>query len=211
VFYLQLIGVSVVKSNSNDYFFRSKTMQKCPLIFDVGSADDADLSEYFLKKKNALVYAVDPTKKHSEALIEKTKISPNFSYIPKALTGKNGRYYFFHNEKHQSGSLKIGHINEDIQSSKYEVDGFDLETLFQVVPGKIIDYVKIDIEGAELEVFENASEETIKIANQYFIEFHPHAFKDYNVNRMSKIIDRFLKLGYKVETADKINYLFSKS
>jgi FkbM family methyltransferase len=178
------------------------------VVVDIGCADDADLSKYFLNKTKMTVFGVDPTKAHSRALEGLDSLFDNFTYVPLAISANDGHLTFYHNEKHRSGSLLAQHVNVSETTQSYEVECTTLGGLFKRIQQSRVSYVKMDIEGAELRVLENASDQEILLAEQYFIEFHPHAFADYNEKTVKDICARFESLGYRVATCDNINILF---
>jgi len=61
-----------------------------------------------------------------------------------------------------------------------------------------IDYLKIDIEGAEKEVVKTWSDETISKIQKMFVEFHDHSWDVTGIER-SAFIDFFVSKGFKCE------------
>jgi FkbM family methyltransferase len=80
---------------------------------------------------------------------------------------------------------------------EFEVDAINLEKFVIDNNLELPTYLKIDIEGAEYEFFENTSDNFFKNVRSIFFEFHCND----GVNLL-KIIDRFKNLGYKLSHKD---------
>ena len=208
--FLEIRGFRRVRSSSNDYWYSPDRLSNCKAIVDVGCADDADLSVHFLKQKEFIVYGVDPTQSHRRKLEGLATENPNFIFLPFALGEQSGEIKFFHNTKHQSGSLFGQHINLNGDVDEYTVACVDLGGLLRQIGENQIGFMKMDIEGAELKVLAAALDADILRVDQFYIEFHPHAFGDYDFERFNIVKKRFSDLNYENVTCDDVNILFYK-
>jgi FkbM family methyltransferase len=96
-------------------------------------------------------------------------------------------------------------INEDITRSTIKVSskentiavqGRQLgEFLAHEVPGRTIDLVKMDIEGAEIEVIASLDDDVIKRVGQWTIEFH-HFMGMMSVFDVDRCVERIAGLGF---------------
>ncbi len=70
-----------------------------------------------------------------------------------------------------------------------------------------IDYLKLDIEGAEFEVLENILEENIDVRNIY-LEYHYYELNKpfNNIKRINKSLNELLLSGYQVIHNDRNRY-----
>jgi FkbM family methyltransferase len=130
---------------------------------DIG-ASIGEMLQYFTQKM-PLGYAFEPDPHNYNNLINKFN---NVTIINKAISDFNGQIKFWNNGSHMGNIL--GH---DMAHNPY-VDNFLVEsiTLDEFLIDKSIDLIKIDVEGAEWQVFQGAKE-TLKNKNiVYQVEFH---------------------------------------
>jgi hypothetical protein len=84
---------------------------------------------------------------------------------------------------------------------KVSVPGITFQALLNHlnISGKIIDILKIDIEGAELELIETLCYEDVKNIKQITIEFHDWLNKDLHLQTVAAI-KKLISLGFKAYT-----------
>ncbi len=118
------------------------------------------LTSYYFKDYAKMVYCVEPSKEHHEAinqLIKYNKIS-NIKLCPYAIANKNGEEKFYHNKNVTMFSLEsIVNDKEDYE----EVNTVDPET-FMIREGiEHIDLLKFDCEGSESSILTSKGFEII--------------------------------------------------
>lgn len=157
----------------NTYFFN--TTKKRPVIVDIG-ANIGDTAIYFKwLYPNCSIYAFEP---HPEAFkllvknVQLNKLKSIFAFNT-ALGNSVGKINLYSSDNTYSRTSSINSsakINdskvEKIQSSITKIDSF--EVLRNI---KNIDLLKIDIEGAESELFETLDNILIK-TNKVVLEYH---------------------------------------
>ena len=74
----------------------------------------------------------------------------------------------------------------------YDVEVIGINDLFGYLGVEKIDYLKIDCEGAEKDIFEEISKETISKINKMVIEFHSSEIKEMILNKLNSF-------GFKIE------------
>jgi hypothetical protein len=90
------------------------------------------------------------------------------------------------------------------------VDLIDIPGLINVIKTNKIDFLKIDIEGAEYELFNEVNLNALKNVNQLFVEFHHISVKDYRKKDTLAIVKKITQKGFENFTNDGLNYLFYK-
>ncbi len=153
-----------------------------PTIIDCGS--NIGLSIYYFKRNNpaARIIAFEPDPilyKQSVDNIKALKIDDNVELINRAVWITDGEISFF-----AEGTLG-GAIIEETQISK-EVIKLPCVNLNNYLDGKI-DFLKVDIEGAELQVLENCQEKLKNVAYM-FVEYHGFINKEQRLAELLNII-----------------------
>jgi len=192
------------------YYIINKLDEKSTVI-DVGTGDNADLSQALIKKYNLVSYGFDPTLKHQPSLkkIERGS-NGHFIFHNFALSSKSGEAEFFESVENISGSFSTDHINIKKNNKKYSVKTITLKDIILMLPIKRIDLIKIDIEGEEYNLIKSLEKELADKIQQFVVEFHHHCIDKYSVIDNIKAIRKMESFGFKFYSKDGINYLFYK-
>lgn len=183
------------------------------IIIDVGTGNNADLSQGLIKKYSLKSYGFDPTNKHYSLLKEVEKESNgNFIFNNFALSDKSGEIEFNESIDNVSGSFSSDHINiKKNNVKKYLVKTITLEDIFSMLSIKKIDLIKIDIEGEEYNLINSLKKELTDKIDQFIVEFHHHCIDKYSILDNLKAIKKMESLGFNYYSDDAINYLFYKN
>lgn len=153
------------------------------IAFDVGA--NIGLFSIFISSNFRKVYAVEPTEEHIEVmedLISCLEIS-NISIIPKALSlVSEGVRFYTGNVNSTMNSLVPCHQH----TSFIEVEGLTIDEIFRLEDN--IDFLKMDIEGGELALFEN-SDFIKKISYIPSVRVEVHDFPELKIENIKKNID----------------------
>ena len=152
---------------------------------DIG-ANDGLFIEWLLsetKEFGKKYYAVECDPRAVKFLDNKFNDRDEVVVVNKAFWKENAQGLTLNHEGDTStlSSLKVD------KSGKVSVDAWDLKTLKSKHNIKDIDFLKMDIEGAEYEVINSWTEEDVKGIRMFLIEFH---------NNVQNLIDKFQELGY---------------
>ena len=199
-------GVSFMKPN---YLFFDRFSSES-VIFDVGCGSEAELSNYMIDHYGLKAYGVDPTRKHKSALqaIEQ-KQRGHFIYVDKAVGAESGLAMFYESEENESGSMlaEHGNVKRDRLNS-YKVEVVSLSALLGMSGRDRVDYVKLDLEGAEYGLIESLEVREIEGIDQLLIEFHHHCVSSYSQRDTELCVEMLESLGMRSLTVDDHNYLF---
>lgn len=208
----QIGGVKIVRPNSklpNYYMFKPR-FSTTSTIVDVGCGFDADFSVYMMDKYGLRAIGIDPTLKHKGSLDSLSK-KTNSRFLHKlwAISANDGKIVFNESVDNVSGSILENHQN--IKSGaikKYEVESISLENLPRCLKLEKIEYIKLDIEGAEYDLIDKLKKGDLDKYNQIFIEFHHHALPQYSQKDTLDRVKKIESLGFKSFSVDNHDFLF---
>ncbi|GAB2496997.1 FkbM family methyltransferase [Algoriphagus taiwanensis] len=150
------------------------------VIIDVGANVGYSAIWFSHKFKDAKVIALEPEEENFKVLKENCQIYPNIFTLKKALWSESGRIWI-KNSKSKSWSFETVKNKE---KNSISIEAIDMRTLVQVYEINRIDLLKIDIEGAEKEIFEGEIDDWIKLVKCIMIETH-----DRKVPGVSSLVD----------------------
>lgn len=155
-----------------------------PYIIDCGANIGFSILKFKLQYPNAKILAFEPDEKNYELLQKNTQQFSNITLENKAVWNENTTLQF--NMIGTQGSSSFGEGRENYKS----VSAVKLKPYLQ----EKVDFLKIDIEGAEYEVLMDCKEE-LKNVEKLFVEYHG-IFEDQY--KFYDIIDVLKNIGYKV-------------
>lgn len=156
----------------HSYYF--ETDKKKPVIVDVGAHIGLSLLYFKMLYPSAQIIAVEPNPHNYDLLRHNIELNQlqNVDAILAAVGSYEGGREFFvdqsENHWYSTGSFSHGAWNKQQQSTSFFVRQIKLSTLLS----KSIDLLKLDIEGAEKEVFGEIADKLSLVA-QLLFEFHP--------------------------------------
>jgi FkbM family methyltransferase len=144
------------------------------VIVDAGASTGAFINDIKQRVSNPIIYAIEPSKENFRELQGKfLTTKTTIIFIESALVGSHCDKKMTFYAKH--GLPEWGNVNNLYASRPgkiYEINTIDLNRLLSIIPNGKIDYLKMDIEGSELEVVEDITEEIAKNIHQISMELH---------------------------------------
>lgn len=153
-----------------------KSIENGDVIIDVG----ANVGIFTVKARkeagdSGLVCSIEPSSQNIELLkknIALHNLLSRVKIVPKAVGSSQGKSKFLITPiSGQHGFGNDGNLGEKQKVKEIEVDVDTLDIILQELNVQKIDLLKIDVEGAELEVLRGA-EETLKITRNVAMELH---------------------------------------
>jgi FkbM family methyltransferase len=183
------------------------------VVIDAGCSYEADFSVCLIRRHGVRAFGVDPTRKHSGALRQlEEQYAGRFAHVPCAIAATDGTLTFHESRVNESGSLLSDHVNViHDETTSYEVEAVTLSTLLKRVSVETVDILKLDLEGAEYEVFEGATPGQLRPFRQLFVEFHHHAVTHFREADTRRIVKRVADFGFRTFSVDDHNYLFYRA
>lgn len=185
-----------------------ETLPETPFVVDAGACIGAFCKAMTELRPGCSIIAIEPSRHNLPLLYEMVHPMSNVTPIEKALGGADGeiemhdvhgenrKFYQWSSTQKERAEMAVGrsgfkHINS------YTVPVVTLKTL---IGGRRIDYLKMDIEGAEEQVFESMTEEEAKLISQLSLEYHG------NLEQVSRHLER---LGFAQTIFDKESEIYA--
>lgn len=191
-------------------YWLAARLDSTSVMLDMGLGFDADFSQAMIARFGLTSVGFDPTRKHYPKLKALADASGGrFHVLPIAIGTQRGEVTFHESKTNVSGSLLSGHLNvrhDPVET--YQVQVITLADALTESPTGKVDLVKMDIEGAELDVLDAASDSTLTACPQWIIEFHHDLIAGGRFADTKKRVRRFSDLGFRLYTRDNVNFLF---
>jgi len=165
------------------------------IVVDIGAHIGA-FSVYAAKKAiKGRVYAFEAYKKNYDLLVQNIALNKliNINLFNVAISDKVGAEKFFIEEKNVGGSSLYKKLY-----SKHSVDVPTLSLKEFFIKNKIkkIDFLKMDVEGAEYKIILNSPPEILRKINKIVMEFHENISTGHNYRELKDYLER---AGFHVE------------
>ena len=161
---------------------------------DVGCHSGAILDHILRLAPEGDHYAFEPLPDFYSALVRRYWCSPNVHLYQAALSNEPGRVSFQHvvTNPAYSGLRKRRYDRSDEQVKQIVVDALRLDEI--IAPGNEIRFIKIDVEGAELQVLEG-SIATLRRCRPYVVFEHGLGAADMYGTHPGQVFDLFASCG----------------
>ena len=172
------------------YDFETNTSR--PYILDCGA--NVGLSILYFKQiyPQSEILAFEPDQYIFKTLQKNVGNLKGVQLIPKGLWSSDGRLSFFSN-KSDGGLIS--------KSGNYEIDVTKLSSYLN----RQVDFLKIDIEGAELEVIQECESDLVKV-KKMFLEYHSFMESSQNLGKLISIMEN-AGFRYYISTPGFVNNL----
>ena len=142
------------------------------VVLDLGF-NKGQFSYAMIAKYDSRVVAVEPVADFCAEAQE----DPNLTLINAAVLSNDRKVSMLTTEGYHLSATVLEHdtvssIHDTKKASSIDVEGVTLDSLVAAAGSDTVDLVKMDIEGAELEVLPSADPETLARIKQIAVEFH---------------------------------------
>jgi FkbM family methyltransferase len=188
------------------------TLTPASIVFSVGVGEDVSFDLSVLERHKCTVFAFDPTPKAIAHVDAKVK-HPGYHFHPIALAGHDGTLEFGLAGPEGDGVSASAIVSSTTATPRISVPCATLKTLFDRVGVAGCDVLKMDIEGLEYEVLEQALEAGwLQSVSQLLVEFH-HWLPGLSVQQTRDIVRKLRSHGYLIAWVSRTNheYLFVQS
>jgi FkbM family methyltransferase len=175
--------------NLKDYYYnRIKRINEGDIVVDLG-ANIGVFNRWAYSEGASKVISFEPDKRYFKLL--SLNADPKSILFNAAISDSIGEFVL-HESPHLGGSSLI-EFNDAL--NKYPVRTYTLDYLFSVGLVDKIDFLKVDIEGAEQHAMMGISDENLMKVKNISMEYHNAQF-NYNDELRSELINRLVKLGF---------------
>ncbi len=172
-----------------------------PVIIDAGSNVGLFSILFASAFPDAMIVALEPEKENYELLLKNTSGYKNIICLNKGLWSKTAKLQVIFGEDGEWGFR----VNEIVNGEGEGVEGISINDIVKKYHLRIIDLLKMDIEGSEYEVLKNGNRDWLDICEGIVIETH-----DDIVPGVDKFVNDLLsKYKYKKACLEE-NQLFTK-
>lgn len=168
------------------------TLDADSLVVDAG-ANRGEFSRAILDRLGCTVVALEPVPDLFDAIPERAGLVKR----QRALAGASGRRVLHLSRNPEAHSLETRRAELEGGAGALEVEACTLQELWADL-GRPADLVKLDIEGAEIEVLDAAPDDLLRSINQLSVEFHdfqPGAPRGTGIERIKR---RLESLGFEI-------------
>ena len=174
--------------NLREYYKnREKAIHEGDVVVDLGG-NMGIFNRWAYNEGASEVISFEPDKRYFKLL--QLNSDPRSVLFNAAVSDTMGTINLYETE-HYGGSNIFGNPYDQ---SGYPVRSYTLDYLFETLIDKI-DFLKVDIEGAEHKVFNGISDENLMKIRTIAMEYH-HSNTNYNEELRDKFIQRLNKLGF---------------
>jgi len=173
-----------------DHTYLPRMLDSDSIIIDLG-ANRGEFAHELIRRSGCRVHAVEPL----SCLYTHIPPSPRLTLYPIAIGGSNGRARLkvF---RSRCASLLASRQNETALQEE-DVDVLDLHSLLALIGAEHIDLMKVDVEGAELDMLESALSSDLERIGLMTIEFHDFIYPEQRP-RVESIKGRLRSIGFRL-------------
>jgi FkbM family methyltransferase len=174
--------------NLKDYYKNGeRTINEGDVVVDLGG-NVGIFNRWAYSQGASKVISFEPDKRYFKLL--SLNADPRSILFNAAMADTIGEFTLYQAE-HLGGSTLLGSGD----GVKYPVRTYTLNYLFETGLIDKIDFLKVDIEGAELHAFAGISDDNLMKVKNIAMEYH-HGHLGYNEELRQGLIDRMVKLGF---------------
>jgi FkbM family methyltransferase len=153
------------------------------VVLDIGG-NKGFFSLNSLQKGASKVYCVEPVKHSFEQIKKLLNGFNNVEFFNMAVSSDNGVINMFVDHESTASNCVTTYGNLfGKNSNNVEVESININTLFEKINNKI-DFMKIDCEGSEYDIFNTISEKNLKSVKKIVVETHGDKIDNFVYNKL---------------------------
>jgi len=179
-------------------------VQNLKVVFDIGASVGL-WTNYILSQGAKNVYSFEPNRVALSHIRKNFENESRVTVIPNAVYYKRASIPFYVDP---SNSLISSVLKETNNVPTYEVETVTLDEVMSSHGIQKVDLIKMDIEGAEFDIFENITNFTIDRVDSWLIEYHDFYFDD-GRSKIDFLVEKLESFGYRVSKPDGYRFIFA--
>lgn len=191
---------AVLDQFNNKNIYSEIIKPKMNIVIDIGGHIGMSALHFEPFAKN--IHVIEPSKRHHNLLTKLLNNNPKFKTFNCAISNQTGPKEFFESIINNTQNALIQH---GPTNSLGFIQCYKLVDFFNNNKIEIADFVKMDVEGEELEIIlDSEFEELNERIKVLFCETHntlPYPFNNFRQNQ-DLIIERLKNLGYTIQIKD---------
>lgn len=187
------IEVRCRKRERGGWWFCHDAMREGDVVYSFGVGRDLRFERALVTEYGARVFAFDPTPTSVE-WVQRQELPAGLRHIPLAVGGEDGEL-----ELYEPGSATTCHslVRRGGQTGRsIRVPVGRLTSIMRELGHDRIDYLKLDVEGAEYSVIDDLIESGIRV-RQLLVEFH-HRFAAIGPGETTRALQALHEAGYRI-------------
>lgn len=178
--------------NDNCYFYSNCRVEKDDIVLDVGA--NIGIFERYAKILGAKkVYCFEPEPGNFECL--KKNVANNTVCENIIIDEYIGYSTLYLDDTSGGHSVINNNINNTKTGETFAVECITINKIIEKYNIDKIDFMKVDVEGAELKVFSGVSDDNLKKINKIAMEYHDMIF-DFNNDIKQQFVNRLKHSGF---------------
>ncbi len=178
-----------------DHSFFASALSAQSIVVDAGG-NRGDFARGMSERFGCQVFVLEPVPELFESI---AATAPNVRKFPCALTPESGAFRFNVARNPEANSLRALRPEETVGA--IEVRGVSLGDFMREQGLDRIDLLKIDVEGAEIEILLRLEESVLACVKQITVEFHAHTLellsnREEETRKVREVIARLRMLGF---------------
>lgn len=196
-----------------NYLVNKKNLNSNSIIYSFGIGENINFEKNISEKFNCKVFAYDPTSLAKNYMSKIKYDNSTIIFKSYGIWKKDGEIKFFFQDESKT-SNSGGSITNLFETSSYEeLQCFTLSTLMQQNRHDTIDLLKLDIEGAAMDVIDNILQDKI-FPSQIVVEFEYSESDDIDEDhfkiwsqRLKNIINNFKEKKYRCYNLPRFSHM----
>lgn len=143
-----------------------------PIIVDLGSNIGFTVIDYKLTYSNAKILGVEMDPVNYQLCIQNTSAYQDVTVLNKGIWYENGEIQYNPSVNYDSYSATSVTENKGTNVQVNKIESITISALLATNNIKKVDFMKIDIEGAEIEIFKRGELDWLKLVDSLHLEIH---------------------------------------
>ena len=182
-------------SDYGGWCIHPERLSAASVVYSFGVGEDVSFDLALIEQFGLSVHAFDPTPRVIQ-WVEEQSLPPQLHYHPFGIAEFSGTAMFYPPAKPTNVSHSMLNRRRSGAGHVLELPVYTLQAIMEKLGHERVDLLKMDIEGAEYAMIENALAGSVQV-DQWLIEFH-HRFRRVGRQRTKTALETLREAGFEV-------------